>query len=84
MIGKSWIREQGMQDALLCSALRDRNMDDVPQWQRDFPERDAFMKHWDSLEPMRDGPVNPERRDVTDLDAMNAEIKKLAQDLGAA
>ena len=31
MIGKSWIREQGMQDALLCSALRDRNMDDVPQ-----------------------------------------------------
>lgn len=84
MIGKSWIREQGMQDALLCSALRDRNMDDVPQWQRDFPERDAFMKHWDSLEPMRDGPVNPERRDVTDLDAMNAEIKKLAQELGAA
>lgn len=84
MIGKSWIREQGMQDALLCAALRDRDMDGVPQWQRDFPQRDAYMKHWDSLEPMRDGPVSADRREVTDLDKMNAEIKKLAAELGAA
>ena len=36
MIGKSRIREQGMQDALLCGALRDREMDDIPLWQREF------------------------------------------------
>ena len=84
MIGKSWVREQGMQDALLCGALRDRDMDDVPLWQREFPERDKYMQHWDDLAPMRDGPVNPEKRDVTDLAAMNAEIKQLAEKLGAA
>ncbi len=30
MVGNSWIREQGMQDGLLCGALRDREMDDIP------------------------------------------------------
>jgi hypothetical protein len=34
-----------MQDALLCASLRDRNMDDVPLWQRKFPARDAMMGH---------------------------------------
>ena len=61
MKGTSWIREQGMQDALLCAALRDREMDDVPLWQHPFPERDAAMKHWNDLVPRRDGPVAPER-----------------------
>ena len=84
MIGKSWIREQGMQDALLCASLRDRNMSDVPLWQRKFPERDAMMKHWDSLTPFRDGQVNPEQLKVTDTNAMNAEIKRRAAALGAA
>ena len=84
MIGESWIREQGMQDALLCAALRDRDMEDVPLWQRKFPERDAYMKHWDNLTPMRDGPVNPERREINDLQQMNEEIKRRAKLLGAA
>jgi epoxyqueuosine reductase QueG len=84
MKGKSWIREQGMQDALLCAALRDRGMKDVPLWQRKFPERDAMMAHWDSLTPVRDGPVKPEPVEVTDLAAMNEEIKRRAIELGAA
>tara|TARA_R110002072_G_scaffold58955_9_gene149899 strand:- start:880 stop:2235 length:1356 start_codon:yes stop_codon:yes gene_type:complete len=84
MKGTSWIREQGMQDALLCASLRDRGMDDVPLWQREFPERDVFMRHWDDLAPMRDGPVNPQQREVTDPAAMSEEIKKLAEKLGAA
>ena len=46
--------------------------------------RRAFVAHWDSLTPLRDGEVNPERREVTDLDAMSAEIKQLAEQLGAA
>ena len=58
MLGKSWIREQGMQDALLCASLRERDMTDVPLWQRKFPARDAMMAHWDSLTPLRDGPVS--------------------------
>ena len=84
MKGTSWIREQGMQDALLCAALRDRGMDDVPLWQRSFPERDAAMKHWNDLVPLRDGPVAPERVEVADEAAMAEDIKARARALGAA
>ena len=84
MIGKSWIREQGMQDALLCASLRDRDMTDVPLWQRKFPARDAMMAHWDSLTPLRDGPVKPEPADVADPQEMSDAIKKRAAELGAA
>ena len=84
MIGTSWIREQGMQDALLCAALRDRGMDDVPLWRRPFPERDAAMKHWNDLAPLRDGPVNPEAAPVPDPAAMSGDIKARAAALGAA
>ncbi len=83
MIGTSWIREQGMQDALLCASLRDRGMDDVPLWRRSFPERDAAMKHWNDLVPLRDGPVNPEQTPVEDPAAMSADIKARAAALGA-
>ncbi len=84
MIGSSWIREQGMQDALLCASLRDRGMDDVPLWQHRFPERDAAMQHWNDLTPLRDGPVNPQTVPVTDPAAMSADIKARAAALGAA
>lgn len=84
MKGTSWIREQGMQDALLCAAMRDRGMDDVPLWQHPFPERDAAMKHWNDLVPRRDGPVAPERVEVSDEAAMAEEIKRRARALGAA
>ena len=84
MIGTSWIREQGLQDALLAEALRKRGMDDVPLWQRKFPERDAAMQHWNDLIPRRDGPVNPERVEVSDLAAMSEDIKSRARKLGAA
>jgi Pyruvate/2-oxoacid:ferredoxin oxidoreductase delta subunit len=84
MIGTSWIREQGLQDALLAEALRKRGMDDVPLWQRKFPERDAAMQHWNDLTPRRDGPVNPERVEVSNLAAMSEDIKSRGRKLGAA
>jgi hypothetical protein len=40
MIGTSWIREQGLQDALLVESLRQRGMAEVPLWRRKFPERE--------------------------------------------
>ena len=83
MIGTSWIREQGLQDALLVEALRRRGMDDVPLWQREFPERDAAMRHWNDLVPLRDGPVNPDRVEVADPEAMSEDIKRRAREIGA-
>ncbi len=87
MKGTSWIREQGLQDALLVEALRKRDMTDVPLWKRKFPERDAAMKHWDDLTPMRDGPVNPNRVEVPDDAArlaMSDDIKRRGLEAGAA
>jgi len=83
MIGTSWIREQGLQDALLVESLRQRGMAEVPLWRRKFPARDAAMKHWTDLAPLRDGPVNPNRVEVTDRAAMAAEIKRRARAAGA-
>lgn len=84
MIGTSWIREQGLQDALLAEALRRRGMDDVPLWKRKFPARDAAMQHWNDLAPKRDGPVNPERTETADKQSMADDIKRRARALGAA
>jgi len=84
MIGTSWIREHGLQDALLVEALRQRGLDDVPLWTRKFPERDAAIQHWNDLTPLRDGPVSPERVAVPDPAAMSADIKGRAAALGAA
>lgn len=83
MIGTSWIREQGLQDALLVESLRQREMQDVPLWRRSFPKRDAAMKHWSDLTPLRDGPVNPNRIEVTDTPAMAEDIKRRARAAGA-
>lgn len=86
MTGTSWIREQGLQDALLCDCLRERGLDDVPLWKRSFPERDGYIRRWNELTPLRDGPVNPERVAVADPAAMaemSSEIKRRARALGA-
>ena len=84
MIGKSWIREQGMQDALLCASLRDREMTEIPIWQRKFPAREAMMSHWNDLVPLRDGPVRPDKVDIQDPELMSNLIKKKAAELGSA
>ncbi|MDZ4780251.1 MAG: hypothetical protein SGJ19_08365 [Planctomycetia bacterium] len=83
MIGTSWIREQGLQDALLVESLRQLGMQEVPLWRRKFPERDAAMKHWTELAPLRDGPVNPVRVEVPDLAAMADNIKRRGRAAGA-
>lgn len=90
MIGKSWIREQGLQDPLLVEALRQRGWDDVPLWkdgkhsgeEEMVKRRDDAVRHWNDVRPLRDGPVTPNRVEVTDKAAMTAEIKRRALENG--
>ena len=84
MRGTTWIREQGMRDALLLEGMRQRGMEDVPSARRNNPERDAAVQRWADLAPLRDGPVNPKRRAVPDPAAMADAIKMRARELGAA
>ena len=83
MIGTSWIREQGLKDALLVESLRRRNMESVPLWSRKYAARDAAMQAWDDMAKFRDGPVSPDRVEVRDTQAMADRIKVYAKELGA-
>lgn len=84
MIGMSWMREQGLKDPLLVEMLRQRGLETVPLWDRKFAPRDAAIRRWDDLAPLRDGPVNPVRKEIEDVAAHTATLKERALALGAA
>ena len=83
MIGTSWMRNQGILDALLVEEMRKRDMVKINWYERVIPERQAAQKRWKELEAFRDGPVAAEKIDVSDPVAINAEIKRRARLLGA-
>lgn len=83
MIGTSWMRSQGVLDALLVDEMRKRGVEKIAWYDRPVPERQAAQKRWAELAEFRDGPVNPQRVPVDDLMAMHDEIKKRARALGA-
>ncbi len=83
MIGTSWMREQGLRDALLVEEMRKRGLEQ-PTWEaKRTGEAKAQAKRWVDLTPERDGAVRGARVPVPDPSAMNAEIKRLARELGA-
>ena len=83
MIGISWRREQGLADPLLRRMLEDAGMDNVPQWTRGDDVRNAAHRRWMKLAEDRDGPVSPEKREITDPAHIAADIKAKALALGA-
>jgi len=83
MIGTSWMREQGLKDALMIEALRRKGIETLALWSKRAPERDACMKAWNDMAAFRDGPVNPDRVEVADEAAMADRIKAYAAELGA-
>ena len=83
MVGESWMREQGLRDALLVEVLRKRGLANVPIWSRSFPERDDAIRHWEDLTPLRDGPVAPARAAIGDAGAVTEDLKQRARELGA-
>ena len=83
MAGESWMREQGLRDALLVEVLRKRGLADVPIWSRRFPERDAAIRRWEDLTPLRNGVVAPERVAGGDPVGVTEDLKRRARELGA-
>ena len=83
MVGESWMREQGLRDALLVEVLRKRGLANVPIWSRSFPERDDAIRHWEDLTPLRDGPVAPARAAIGDASAVTEDLKRRAREFGA-
>lgn len=83
MIGISWRRPQGPADPLLRRMLEEAGMTDVPQWTRGDDVRNAAHRRWVKLAEDRDGPVNPDRCEITDPAHVTADIKAKAIKLGA-
>ncbi len=83
MRGISWRREQGLADPLLRRMLAERGLDDVPQWTKDGDVRMRAHRSWSALAADRDGPVAPDRREISDVAATTARIKAEAMALGA-
>ena len=83
MIGISWRREQGLADPLLRRMVKEAGLENVPQWTKKDDVRTAANNYWMGLAKDRDGPVNPERREITDPAHITDEIKAKALELGA-
>lgn len=84
MIGISWKRQQGLADPLLKKMLADQGLENVPQWTREDAVRMAAHDRWMALADDRDGPVNPDRQDITDPGHVTDAIKEKALSLGAS
>jgi len=83
MKGTSNIREQGYKDPLLVKVMKEHGFDEIPLYKHRPPEQNAQRQRWSDLARFRDGPVNPERKKIDDVERAAAEIKTFARNLGA-
>jgi epoxyqueuosine reductase len=81
--GTSNIREQGYKDPLLVKLMKEHGFDEIPLYKHRPPEQNAQRQRWHELAKLRDGPVNPDRIPIDDVEGATAEIKKLAHEIGA-
>ena len=84
MKGTAAVRRQGAGDPLLKRMLDERGLSEPPLWLHRPPETRARMAHWRELGKERDGPVNPLRADISDVEATTKDVKALAHGLGAS
>ena len=83
MRGTTPRRMQGMADPVLASMVQDMGLDQVPHYASRSEKVTAYTDRWVENAKFRDGPVNPQRVEVTDRAAMTARIKAKAHELGA-
>src|SRR5262245_41983473 len=76
-------REQGMADPVLASMVHALGLENARHYTAATPKIQAYRDSWVKLAPLRDGPINPRRVDVSDTAAMTQRVKSKALDLGA-
>jgi ferredoxin len=84
MKGAAKVRVQGRAEPILGRLLAEHGLTEPPLWKSRPPETKARMARWTALGKVRNGPVSPDARDITDLAAHTEEIKQLARNLGAS
>ena len=83
MRGTTPRRMQGLADPVLASMVHDMGLDQVPHYASRSDKVNAYTARWVENAKFRDGPVNPNRVEVTDRSAMTARVKAKARELGA-
>jgi epoxyqueuosine reductase len=83
MKGTSVIREQGYQDPLLIKMMKEHGFDEMPLYKHRPPEQTAQRQRWSELAKFRDGLVNPNRTEISDIEGAAVEIKRFAFNIGA-
>ena len=78
MKGASRIREQGYKDPLLVKLMKDHGFDEIPLYKHRPPEQMAQRQRWSDLAKFRDGPVNPTRTEIDDVERAATDIKTFA------
>jgi len=70
---------QGMADPVLASMVRAIGLDKVPSQSNRPPKINEYNQRWIENRKYRDGPVNPQRVEVSERAAMTAQIKAKAE-----
>lgn len=83
MRGTTPRREQGMADPVLASMVHAIGLETAQHYTAATPKIKAYRDRWAELAKFRDGPVNPQRVEVTDPVEMAKQIKIKAIELGA-
>src|SRR6266511_5472919 len=83
MRGTTPRREQGMADPVLASMVHAAGLETARHYTAATPKIQAYRDSWVKLAPLRDGPVNSQRLEVSDPAAMTERIKAKALELGA-
>ena len=83
MKGASRIREQGYKDPLLVKLMKDHGFDEIPLYKHRPPKQIAQRQRWSDLAKFRDGPVNPTRTEIDDVERAATDIKTFAREIGA-
>ncbi len=83
MHGTTPRRMQGMADPVLASMVRAIGLDKVPSQSNRPPKVNEYNQRWVENGKHRDGPINPQRVEVSDRAQMTAQIKAKAAELGA-
>ena len=84
MRGTANVRVQGAAEPILGKLLADHGLTEPPLWKSRPPETKARMARWTELGKVRDGPVNPVKTKITDVEKATGALKNLALDLGAS
>ena len=84
MKGTANVRVQGKAEPILGKLLAEQGLDEPPLWKSRPPETKARMARWTELGKVRDGPVNPVKTEISNLEKMSDALKKMALDLGAS